>query len=688
VFKPRAMSKVRLLLLDSDTERFTREIQELGLVEFTKSPVQEPLEESQVGELTGDIGELQAKAERMIGILEDARSEREEKGSLVDRVRGMIEPEALEPREVNLGSADEQLEWCSERVNEVYEEVERLGNSLERISDQTAALKQDLSLIRELLPVKVPLRVFRESELTGAVFFHISPETLEPFTAGAKGSIDPVEVRVISGTTELLVMAMCLSEERTKLLTQIHRFEGEIVELPSYDDSPREVEARIEKELSDIEEERSGITERIFDIASEKLEDLKVTLEILEIESHRLDSMALLSRTESVAYMEGWIPERDLTRLDEAASSCTDGRYVLRSSTASGDGDDPPTSLENPKPFSSFEWITKMYGMPNYHEVDPTIFVAPTFAVFFGTCLTDAGYGIILALVSFFILRKAWGKELGTAFTLCGLGTILMGWLTGGWFGNIFLSGEYGYGPQLKIFEAPWINPIEDPVSLLVLALMMGIVHLMLGHVTAIMSSARKGKLLSGIITHVGWLLSLSFGTIFILWFLEITTANAFWKAVSSYGAGIGVAMGVIGYTLEREGSARVAGVPQFLYDILGHVADVISYSRLLALGISTGVNALLIDYIIVGIVWQGLESGGGFVQILIFAIASVGLAIGFVLLHLVNMGLNCLTGFVHTMRLEFAEYFGKFYEGDGDEFEPLRAERSLTRAVGGGAGR
>ncbi len=688
MFKPRSMSKVSILLLDQDLERFTREAQERGLLQFTESPSVESMERQDVRDMRSRIADLQSKVDRAVSVLEDAREEKAEAGGMSQRLKGMVGiQEPPEPLELEFGSVEDQTEWCSSKVEDIHEEVQRFGNTMERIADQRSKLEAALGLIREMLPVKVPLSRFRESDLTSTFFFHLPSETVEPLTQACKDNLDPVHVTVVSGTATVLVMAMCLEEDRNRLLTQIHRFEGEIIELPSYDGRPREIEEDILSELEELEEERSEVTDRIYTIAAERLDDLKITQEVLGIEEERLETLEMLSRTESVVYVRGWVPEDELRELDELVSRTTSGRYVLRSDSEFEEGEDPPTDLDNPGVFSSFEWITKMYGMPNYGEVDPTIFVAPTFAVFFGTCLTDAGYGIILALVSFLVLRKAWGKELGTAFTLCGLGTVLMGWLTGGWFGNILYSGQYGYGPQLAFFKAPWIDPIEDPVSLLVLALMMGIVHLMLGHATAIMSSHRKGNLVQGLITHIGWLLTLSFGSIFITWYLEITTANAFWRTISTWGTGIGASMGIIGYILEREGSAMVASIPQFLYDILSHIADVISYSRLLALGISTGVNALLIDYIVVDIAWPSLSSGAGAGEIAIFALVSVALALGFVVLHLVNMALNCLTGFVHTMRLEFAEYFGKFYEGNGDEFSPLKAERTLTKSANPGGG-
>lgn len=682
MFKPAPMRWVRILLLDDDLENLTRELHEAGLVQLTESPAPGDMSRHRTKELEADSAGLAARVEKMVNLLEEAASARAERGSFVSRITGMLKGSpAPEPRRIEDRSIEAAVDWCRERVDQLAPRLDGLGETLRNARDGREKLEGDLELVRDLLPLRAPLQSFRDSELTSASFFYISAERFGGFESACRENIDPVYIRVISGTTDQLVMVMTLAEDRAKALTQIHRYEGEMVDLPDYEGSPAEAEEEILKKMAELDRRIEEITDEVYGIATEHLEEMRVVSEVLAVARNRTEGMKLLSRSERVVLLSGWVPERDMERLDTIVSSCTGGRFHLQSgSPKAEDYTKVPVSFDNRWPFNTFEWITKMYGMPSYREVDPTPLLAPTFAVFFGTCLSDAGYGLILALLGFFVLRKMWGERMGTSLMICGLATILMGWLFGGFFGNILYSEDYG--PKISLFKAGWVDPLEakGAVSVLSLALLMGIFHLMLGHLTAVMVSARQGRLLNGLVTHIGWCFTLAFGSIFVLWYLNLTEANATWQAISTWGMVAGILMGVLGYVWEKSGSARATAPAQFLYDILGHVADVISYSRLLALGISSAVNAFLIDLIIFKFAWPSFS--GTPLSVIVSILLAVVLSIGFVLLHLVNMGLNCLSGFVHTMRLHFAEYFGKFYESGADEFIPFKSERSLTVVV------
>ena len=677
------MQKVSLVVLDEDIGPLTLLLHEDGVVQLAESPIASPLQRCALQDFERQAEALASRLAAMISLLEESIPRGQEGKNLLDRVASLVR-QSPPPEPMDIGGiyGDNLMAWCGNKVESLSKDVERFVKALETSTDRRSEIEQHLRLVRDLLPIKVPLRSFRASELTCTLFLYLPEDRVEAFSLACREDIDPVHVSVVSGTARRLVMAMCLTADRTKLLTQVHRFEGELVELPPYDQSPREAEEAILEESARLDKEIEDARAMIHRIGADHLGELKIMDEALAMERQRASAFRLFARTESTVLLNGWVREQDIARLEGIVASCTKGRYILRTARPGpNESAGVPISLENPRPFSSFEWIVRMYGMPNYKEIDPTPLILPTFMVFFGTCLGDAGYGIVLALVSFLVLRKTWGEKVGTAFTLCGLSTIAMGWLMGGWFGNFLFNDEYG--PKIPLFKAAWIDPLANPTSLLALALLLGVIHLMLGHVSAIFVAVRKGKLAQALVMRLGWCLTLSFGSIFVLWNLEITPGtSAFWRTLSTWGMTVGIIMGVVGYIWGRSGLTRIGAPAEFMYSILAHIADTISYSRILALGISSSVNAMLIDYIIIKTAWPSVRPGGGVAAVLLVILASIVLSIGFVVLHLANMALSCLSGFVHTMRLHFAEYFGKFYEAGGEEFSPFKSKRLLTRAT------
>jgi len=675
MFRPAPMRKVNILVVKDDVEKVVERLHEAGLVQLVEAQISEPLQRFEGSEQEEQISQLSARLREVISSLEEAEPGGNGGGFISGMLGGSTEPGisavpvAPQPRE-------KVLEHASKLVQGILPQLEEINDSLKSSQSKIDQLSHHLHLVRDLMPIKVPLGLFRRLSKAVAFFFYLEEDRVEPFQQVCREKIKPVYISVISGTRRRLLIALSLPSEKELLLAQIHRFEGELIDLPPYEEEPSAAEAKIKKLIREEDAKARKAREALRDLARRHLKELRVASELVEIERERAEALGMFARTDRAALISGWIPEKDMKLLERTISTAVGKRFVIRShSPGNPDGEDVPIQLENPKPFDNFEWITKMYGLPNYREVDPTPFILPTFAIFFGTCLTDAGYGLILLFLSVFFLRKIWGK-MGTTFAICGVATVFMGWLTGGWFGNILYNESYGLG--LSFFKAVWSDPLENPIPLLSLSLEMGIAHLLLGHVTAIMASARRGRLKQGLLAHGGWCLTLVFGSIFILWYMNMVSVSPLWRTLSTWGLAVGVVLGMTGYIWERSGSGRIAAPAQFMYDILGHVADVISYSRLLALGISTGVNAFLIDMIIVGIVWPGVPKAG-IVGAVVSVVAAVVLAIGFVLLHLVNMGLNSLSGFVHTMRLHFAEYFGKFYEGGGEEFRPFKASRTIT---------
>jgi V/A-type H+-transporting ATPase subunit I len=337
-----------------------------------------------------------------------------------------------------------------------------------------------------------------------------------------------------------------------------------------------------------------------------------------------------------------------------------------------------------------------MYGLPRYDEIDPTSFLTVSFPIFFGIALSDAGYGLALAafMLSGVWIAKAFPPYLRKMMALCGITTVVVSLFIGGWF---------GFG------EGLWTKPTEQPIPLLKLAIFIGIAHLViaLGLAGILKDLRRRDRkrvvferiprtmILLGFFGLVFSILGVGlheFGIAYRFPRMELFTAfNPLAQApavVQAFRALFygGLILGATGAVLTAKGlRERIGGPINVVYGITGLVADVTSYTRLLALGIATGVVAFSIN-LIISIFWGWLVAPNLSLSpaLILGVVSAVALAFLFVVAHAFNIFINTLGGFIHTMRLHFAEFFGKFYEGGGERFTPFKAKRRLTVVRGG----
>lgn len=269
--------------------------------------------------------------------------------------------------------------------------------------------------------------------------------------------------------------------------------------------------------------------------------------------------------------------------------------------------------------------------------------MAPFFFIFFGMMVSDAGYGILLALASFLAIKKikpkGMAKKLLELLLLGGISTLIWGAIFGGWFGGLI--------PLPPI----WINPIEDPMSLLVFSFILGLIQIYTGLILKAYINIKDGDLLSALFDQGFWLVLLTGCIMFAL----PGTAQAA-KIVAIVGA-VGLIL-TQGRTQKNPIQKLLSGVMS-LYDITGYLSDVLSYSRVLALGLATGVIGTVINTMAELV---GVNIIGYIAMVLILVIG-----------HVFNIAINALGAYVHSSRLQYVEFFSKFYEGGGRAFNPFR---------------
>ncbi len=348
-----------------------------------------------------------------------------------------------------------------------------------------------------------------------------------------------------------------------------------------------------------------------------------------------------LGETSQAIFLEGWIKTADIPRLEAKLMPFSDlVQCYFRPPLPE---EDPPITLENPKIGKPFEIITKLYGLPQRGMLDPTLYLAPFFFLFVGLTVSEAGYGLLVALLSFLYLKFAKPKgglrQFLTLMGILGVATVILGTLVGGWFG-------------FPIRKLMILDPLEDPVSFLILSLALGFIQVWFGTLINLILGIRNKDYLQAIFVQGGWLILLPSLVLYAL------LKHSFWGILALVGAA-GI---VLFASPSRNPFSRFFGGLYSLYDISRYLADVLSYSRLLALGLATTVIAMVVNTLCqtaLGIPWVGW----------LFA------ALIFVGGHLFNLGISFLGGFVHSMRLQFVEFFSKFFKSGGKPFKPFALE-------------
>jgi V/A-type H+-transporting ATPase subunit I len=323
--------------------------------------------------------------------------------------------------------------------------------------------------------------------------------------------------------------------------------------------------------------------------------------------------------------------------------------------TDPAEGETPPTKLQNPKWMEGINMVTEMYSLPAYDGIDPNPLMFFWYVFFFGFMFADVAYGIIIWLVCFLVTRKLKPKgTMGYMFNLgqwLGGSTALCGFFVGGFFGDAITTVAETFlgipSEQLPQWLQTWcngliVNPVNDPMTVLIIAIVIGCAQLIFGQCIHIYMEARDGRPLEGVLDVVPWW----------IFFAGI-------GVLALAGSPVVILLGVVALvaTQGRHNKgifAKIFGGIASLYDVTSWLSDVLSYARLMALMLATSVIAM---------VFNTLAAMPG-----IFLVFVVIFLIG----HTFNIGVNLIGTYVHAARLQYLEFFGKFYKDGGKPFQPL----------------
>ena len=299
-----------------------------------------------------------------------------------------------------------------------------------------------------------------------------------------------------------------------------------------------------------------------------------------------------------------------------------------------------------------------MFSPPSSADIDPSPILAPFYFFFFGMMLSDVGYGLVLTGLTGWLAfkKKATGEmgQISRLLFLSGIGATIWGFLFGGFFGNLLTTVTQG-----KIVMQPlWFDPMLNPINLMIWSMLFGILHLFAAMGAKIYMQARAGHLVDGLLDVVPWYfiivgLGLMLGGNNIIPGVSLVFAG---KVSAISGAAIVLLFG--GRDSKNPIMRLIKGLLS-LYNVTAYFGDILSYSRILALVLATSVIAMVVNLL-------GFILGPTPLGYLVFIVVAV---FG----HSLNLALSALGAYVHTSRLQYVEFFGKFYEGGGKLFKPLK---------------
>ena len=483
--------------------------------------------------------------------------------------------------------------------------------------------------------------------------------------------VEGIEVEMISHDSNQTCVFILTSKKDADAVSDALRRIG--FEYPSYISPviPKQREKEINKHLSN-RDGRILESENVIKSYAKYAEKLDFLEDYYVMKTERYAAYDDIATSRNTFVLSGYIPEPDVQGLKEYLETTFDAEVEFEEAT----NDDAPVKLKNNKFAEPAESVLATYSYPDHHEADPTSIMAIFYYIFFGMMFSDAGYGLVMAIACAVCLLKFKGMEPGLRrsmkmFFWCGVSTTIWGLLFGSFFGDAVtvISNTFFHTapPNIPGLVTPiWFNPVDDPMQMLMFSFLLGIIHLFTGLAILGYNYIKYQKnYLAVIYDVISWYLLVG-GGILALLTMDMMENIAGFTLPPIFGT-IGGIMAAVGAVIilifsgreSKNPIIRLAKGAYGLYGTTGYLSDILSYSRLLALGLATGVIATVFNKI-------GSMMGDSVIGV-------IGFILIFVIGHGVNIGINALGAYVHTNRLQFVEFFGKFYTGGGKEFKPFK---------------
>lgn len=547
--------------------------------------------------------------------------------------------------------------------NDTYESVKKIDATLNSYKNEVSRLQTEIEGLKPWIKFDASLSDLKKLKNCIYMFGTVPKNVFTVFKEEFNSEVTASYIEELGEAKEgicIFIIGEKSFSDKIEDITKKYAFARTNL---NYEGVPSDIISSYEKRIEDAHAKEEELTQEIPQKFTGNIKDLEIVHEYFDMEADKAKVCTNFLKTDKVIALEGWVPSDSKDDFIKVLNDTMGNNYHVEFKEPS-EGDKVPILLKNNRFAEPYELITAMYSMPSYGEVDPTPILTPFFFVFFGMMLSDAGYGLLILIgstlaIKFFNLNKN-TKKFMRLFASISISTIIWGILYGSYFGDaptLFVSS--GIKPV-------WLDPSKDPMSVLVIAMTMGIIHIFTGLGIKAYELIKNGK---------------PWDALFDVGFWYATVGGAVLLLVSSSlnMPGLGTAAkyiliaGAAGLILTQGRSnknivGKIAGGLFGLYGITGYLGDILSYSRLLALGLATGLIGSSFN-LIIKLLGKGI--GAVIAGILIFVCG-----------HIFNLAINALGAYVHACRLQYLEFFGKFYTGGGKAFKPFKSKNKYINVI------
>lgn len=550
-------------------------------------------------------------------------------------------------------------------LEEIVSSVKNLEQALTETQLKMSQLKAGLTVLSMIPTFPYTLDILGQGTHTvKGVLGSLPNNQLEAFTQSLEQHKDVSELYVsnLNDRRSSWVVLMYTRTQEQQVMNLCLQHGLVFSELPfAMSRNVADESAHLSAQIKICQQEESRLQQKIKEAAAFWMPTLQKLSDYWAVLCQRYQAMDKSDSTEQTIRTCFWIPEPAWESLrKQLEKRCSVIAYLVSDPT---EEDTPPSLLKNRPVVKPFEILTNLYSPPPYGETDPTPLLAPFFFLFFGICLGDAGYAVVMMGAIWLLFRKYRRipqnvKEFILLFAFGAVATFLYGVVSGSFFGD-FIDAFFFMAPLRSLKNAMMlVDPMNNPMQILGISLVLGVVHLMFGLSIAAFDYIRKKNYVDAVGDKIAWMFF-----IIGLAFVFAGTANVLPSFFSELGKVMAALGGIVIFWYagkDKKGifSKLLAGFLA-IYGSTSYLGDILSYSRLLALGFGSAVIGMIINLL------GGMAANIPFIGWLVAITVIVG---G----HLFGMAINILGAFVHSLRLQYVEFFGKFYSGGGTPFDPL----------------